>query len=106
MITELVLFDVPKGMTREQVVELMRDSLDRWRNCPDLIRKNCIYDAKAGQAGGAYLWPDVASAQRWHDDAWKRRVLDVYGSVPVFRYFETPFVIDNAVNEVVEEATA
>ena len=106
MITELVLFDLPKGMTREQVVAGMRDSVERWRKCPDLVRKNFLYDAKAGQAGGAYLWPDAAAAQRWHDDAWKRRIFDLYGSVPVFRYFETPFVVDNAVNEVIEEATA
>jgi len=35
MITELVLFDLPKGITREQVVAGMRERAQHWRRCPD-----------------------------------------------------------------------
>jgi hypothetical protein len=104
MITELVLFDLPEGMTREEVVAGMRESAPRWRQCRELIRKSFLYDAQARQAGGAYLWPDKAAARRWHDEAWHRRIFELYGSVPVIRYFETPLVADNVLNETIEEA--
>lgn len=102
MITELVLFNVPAGITRPQVVAGMRSSVDAWRANPELIRKNYLYDAAAGQAGGAYLWPSVEAAQRGHDAAWRARIREMYGSDPVIRYFETPFVVDNAQDALIE----
>ena len=106
MLTELVLFDLPKGITRKQVVDGMRETAQRWRQCPELVRKNFLYDAQAGQAGGVYLWPSKAAAQRWHDEAWRRRIQEQYGSTPVILYFETPLVVDNAMQEVIEEVPA
>jgi hypothetical protein len=104
MITELVLFDLPQGITRAQVVAGMRQSVPTWRGNAELIRKNYLYDAEKGQAGGVYLWKTKAAAQRGHDEAWRQRIKDMYGSVPVIRYFETPFVVDNALQETIEEA--
>ena len=51
-----------------------------------------------------YLWRDVDAARRWHDDEWRSFVVELYGSEPVIRYFETPLVVDNAAG--VEEAAA
>ena len=104
MITELVLFDLPKGITREQVVSGMRESAQHWRGCPELVRKNYLYDAQKGQAGGVYLWPDQAAAQRWHDEPWRQRIRQLYGSEPVIRYFDTPLVVDNLLKDVIEQA--
>lgn len=106
MITELVLFDLPDGISREQVITDMRGSAERWRADPDLIRKNYLYDPDNGQAGGAYLWKSKEAARRGHDEAWRRRIMQVYGSKPSIRYFETPLVVDNALHELVEELVA
>jgi hypothetical protein len=104
MITELVLFDLPAGMTREQHVSNYRKTAPNWRANPELIRKNYLYDAAGRQGGGIYLWRDVAAAKRWHDHAWKAKAAEIYGSMPVIRYFETPIVVDNAAKDIVEEA--
>lgn len=102
MITEYVLFDLPPGITREEVVQGMRDVAPRWRADPALIRKTFVYDAEGGQAGAFYLWPSVADAQRAHDAAWRQRIRDSYGSEPVIRYFETPLVVDNVLGKTIE----
>ena len=102
MITELVLFDLPKGITRDEVVAGMRQVAPSWRQNAELVRKNFLYDPEKGQAGGAYLWPSIAAAQRGHDDAWRGKIRQMYGSDPVIRYFETPIVVDNAVQETIE----
>lgn len=103
MITELVLFSLPPGITRAEVVQGMRDVAPRWAADPALIRKTFVYDAAAGQAGAFYLWPDRAAAERAHDAAWRQRIVDAYGNAPVIRYFETPLVVDNALGRVIEE---
>jgi hypothetical protein len=47
MITELVLFALPEGMTREQVTAFFQQNAPKWRANPDLIRKNYLYDPEA-----------------------------------------------------------
>ena len=106
MITELVLFDLPKDMTREQVAAFFRQNAPRWRASPDLIRKNYLYDPEGRRGGGAYLWPDIDAARRAHDAAWREGIRRTFGSEPEIRYFETPVVVDNARGETVEAADA
>ena len=106
MITELVIFDLPKGMTRNQIVEGMRKVAPHWRANKELLRKNFLYDAEKGQAGGVYTWPSVAAAQRGHDAAWRAKIREMYGADPVIRYFETPVLVDNVVNDTIEAAAA
>jgi hypothetical protein len=103
MITELVLFSLPQGISREEVVAGMHEVAPRWQTERDLIRKTFIYDAEAGQAGAFYLWKNRASAEAAHADAWRSRIRASYGSDPTIRYFETPLVVDNALGKVIPE---
>ena len=104
MITELVLFDLPAGISREQVVAGMRATADAWRANTELVRTNYLYDAANSKAGGAYLWPSVEAAQRGHNAEWRARIKAMYGSEPVIRYFETPLIVDNAADRLIEES--
>ena len=102
MITEYVLFDLPPGISRDQVVAGMHEVAPRWQREPKLVRKTFVFDEQANQAGAFYLWIDRASAEAAHDDAWRQRIRDAYGSEPQIRYFETPLVVDNALGRLVE----
>jgi hypothetical protein len=106
MITELVLFALPDGMTREQVTAFFQQNAPNWRANPDLIRKNYLYDPEARRGGGAYLWPDIAAARRAHDATWCENIRKAFGSEPVIQYFETPVVVDNVRGETVGAAGA
>ena len=103
MITEYVLFKLPSGISREDVVKGMHEVAPRWQRETGLIRKTFIYDAQAGQAGAFYLWHRRADAERAHDEAWRQRIRTSYGSEPVVQYFETPLVVDNALGQLIEE---
>ena len=103
MISELVLFDLPPGMTRVQVVDGMREVAPTWRRNPDLIRKTFLYDPVNRRTGALYLWKQREAAVAAHDDAWSARILHAYGSVPTISYFETPLVVDNALGRTIEE---
>jgi len=103
MITEYVLFKLPPGISRDEVVRGMHEVAPRWQREPGLIRKTFLYDPAAGQAGAFYLWQHRADAERAHDAAWRQRIRSSYGSEPVVQYFETPLVVDNALGRLVEE---
>lgn len=103
MITEYVLFALPPGMTRAEVVAGMHEVAPRWRGEPELIRKTFVYDPAAGQAGAFYLWKNRRAAEAAHDAAWRQRIRAAYGSEPTIRFFETPLVVDNALGAVIGE---
>jgi len=101
MITEYVLFAVPERMSRDEVVAAMRAVAPKWRGTPDLIRKTFVYDPVARQTGAFYLWQNQAAALEAHGEEWRRSVMKTFGSVPVIRYFETPLVVDNALQQTI-----
>ena len=103
MITEIITFNIPDGMTRGEVVANYRRSAPSWRANPDLIRKNYLYDAESRRAGGVYLWRTLEAAHRARDAAWVERVNRTYGSQPVVQYFETPLVADNTLGTTIDE---
>ncbi len=105
MITEYILFEVPRSMSREQVVAGMRAVAPKWRSTPDLVRKTFVYDPDGHQTGAFYLWKNKAAALEAHGDAWRRGIMETFGSVPVIRYFQTPLVVDNALQETIDEAS-
>lgn len=102
MITEFVLFDLPAGIGRDEVVADMREVAPRWRREADLIRKTFLYDPEAGISGAFYLWRNREAALRAHDAAWRERLRRRYGSEPVIRFFDTPLVVDNALGQTIE----
>lgn len=49
MITEIITFAIPEGMTWDDVIANYRRSAPTWRANPDLIRKNYLFDADPNQ---------------------------------------------------------
>ena len=106
MITELVLFDLPKGTTREEVMAKYKQTVPAWSKNEDLVRKFYIFDAAKSQGGGVYVWKTKDAAQRWHGEEYRNRIRAFYGSEPKMTYFDTLLVIDNALNQVAEPGEA
>ena len=101
MITEIIIFDIPDGMTREEVLANYRRSAPEWRANPDQIRKNYLFDSDKRRAGGVYLWRSMDAARRARDAVWLDRVRRTYGIEPTVQYFETPLVADNAIGQTI-----
>jgi hypothetical protein len=103
MITEIIVFDVPKGMSREDILANYRRSAPGWRANRDLIRKNYLFDDANRKAGGVYLWRSMEAAQRARNEVWLERIRRTYGSEPVVQYFVTPIIVDNALGRTIED---
>ena len=63
MITEIVLFRLPDGMSREEAIAKYRLSVPGWRANPDLIRKTFLFDEKSRRGGAVYNWKSIEAAK-------------------------------------------
>jgi hypothetical protein len=102
MITEIVKFSIPEGMSHKEVVAGFESTAGAWKENPDLIRKNYLVDVASRTAGGVYLWKSKTDALKWHGEEFKARVKAKYDSEPRFEYFETPVVVDNVADSIVK----
>ncbi len=100
MITEIVTFKLPANCEREEVFAAFDKTAKIWSENPDLVRKNYLYDAEAGIAGGVYLWKEKTHALKWHGEEFRQRVKDLYGATPTSQFFETPIVVDNIAGDI------
>ena len=103
MITVIVYFKLPDGITREEIIIKFEKTVQKWLDNQDLIRKNYLIDLDRGTAGGVYLWKKKIHAEIWLGAEFRKMVKDSYGEEPTFQFFETPIVIDNIVGEVIKE---
>jgi hypothetical protein len=106
MITELVFFDLPRGITREEVMAKYRQTAPAWSKNEDLIHKFNFFDAAMNRGGGVYIWKTKEAAQRWHGEAYRNRIRALYGSDPAMTYLDTLLVVDNVLDRVSEPVEA
>lgn len=102
MIAEMVMFQLPADMTREEVMAAARETVPGWQANPDLLRKHFLLDEQ-NRTYGFYLWRNREAAERAHDEAFRRRVRERFGSDPTITYFDAFLVLDNLTGEVVED---
>ena len=95
MVTEIVTFKLPPGMSRAEVFARYETTAPKWQANPDLIRKNYLYDPEQGVAGGVYLWRERAQADKWHGAEFRAMIRQMWGTEPHSQFFETPIVVDN-----------
>ena len=104
MITAIVNFPAPEGATLESITEAFSSTTPRYEGLPGLIRKYYLFDPQTGVGGGVYLWEDRAQAEAFYDQAWRDRLTEKYGVPPDIRFFESPVIIDNALENITVEA--
>ncbi len=106
MITAIVQYRLPPGISLEACAENFRKIAPGFRTVPGLINKQFIY-AEDGWAGGVYLWETRAAAEAFYTGPWLAERRERYGMAPEIRYFHTACVTDNAAQTVlVPEAAA
>ncbi len=106
MITELVFFDLPRGITREEAMAKYRETAPAWSKNEDLVHKFYFFDAAQSRGGGVYIWRSRAAAQRWHGDEYRNRIRALYGSEPKITCLDTLLVVDNVLKQVSEPVEA
>ena len=104
MITEVVLWRLPDGMSKEEVTAKFRASVPTWQARADLMHKAFLFDEASRMAGGVYLWKSIEAAKEAHGPIFQERIRTNFGATPQFQYFQSPIVIDNQSKQVFEAA--
>jgi hypothetical protein len=104
MITEIVLWRMPDGVTKEEATSKFRASVPAWQSNPDLLHKAFLFDEASKRGGGVYLWTNIEAAKQAHGPAFQDRISSVFGAKPEFQYFDAPIVIDNVAKKVTDAA--
>ena len=95
MITAIVRFSLPHGLSPEAVARVYEHSAPQFREAPGLVRKYYLHGADH-TGGGVYLWQSREAAEAMYSDARRQRIAERFGAPPTIEYFDTPLIIDNA----------
>jgi hypothetical protein len=82
MITEIVLWKMPEGMSREEILTKFRASVPTWQANPNLVHKAFLFDESSRRGGGVYLWKNIDAAKQAHGQAFQDRIKSVFGASP------------------------
>ncbi len=82
-------------MQRMQRVQRLAADMRAERNADGLLREYAIL-SDAERIGSAYLWRDEASARRWFDAGWQRRMRDLHGADAQIEWFDAPVLMRSA----------
>ena len=63
-----------------------------------------LIDETSCQGGGVYLWKNIEAAKLAHDAEFQERIRSTYRGDPEIRYFETPILVDNSIQQIIDEA--
>jgi hypothetical protein len=100
MITAIVRFKLPPTVQLKDAAELFKGTAPKYRQLPGLVRKYYLFDSDTGIGGGVYLWESREAADRVYTKEWKQTLAQRYGAEPEISYFDTPVVVDNAIDEI------
>ena len=103
MITEIVLWRMPEGMSQKEVTAKFRATVPLWQANPDLIHKAFLFDEATRRGGGVYLWRNIEAAKKAHGPAFLDRINSIFGAKPELQYFNAPIVIDNVGKQVTDD---
>ena len=104
MITAITYIPLPRGISRDELLDKYRQTAPAWSRNEDLIEKYYFFDPVKNRGGGVYIWKSMDAARRWHGDEYKNRVRTLYGSEVEIQYFDTLVIVDNMRKIVSEPA--
>ena len=85
MITELVFLELRKGITREEVMSLYRQTAPAWAKNPDLLSKYYFFNEEQSLGGGVYVWTSKEAALRWHGEEYRPESGRYMEAIPAYR---------------------
>ena len=103
MITVFTAFTLPKPITREEARSIFLSTAPTYRGVKGLLRKIYVLSQDGGTAGGVYLWNSRPEAEAMYTESWRSFVREKYGTDPTVTYFESPVVVDNVAQEIIND---
>jgi hypothetical protein len=89
----VIRIPTPPGISRDQVIAIMKRSVPQFQALPGLVRKYFTI-SDDNRVGGVYLFVNRAAADAYFTPAWIAGVQKTYGATPDIIYLSSPVQID------------
>ncbi|MFM2042524.1 MAG: hypothetical protein RLY86_1100 [Pseudomonadota bacterium] len=100
MITVFSKYPLRPGLTREQAIAEIQETIHVYKDRPGVIRKYICLDWDRRVGYGVYLWSDRALAEKFYEMA-RPIIARQVGAEPEITFLDTPIIVDNASGEVI-----
>lgn len=102
MITAIATFRLPQPLTLDEARKIFLSTAPKYRGVAGLIRKYYLLSQDGSTVGGVYLWNSREEAEALYTDSWRTFVREKYGTEPSVVYMDSPVVVDNLSNEIID----
>lgn len=99
MITVFSKFQLRPGLTRDQAMEEIQETIDWYKGREGCVRKYICLDWEERYGFGVYLWESREQAEEFYARA-TAEIERQTGAKPEILYFDTPVIVDNSTGEV------
>jgi heme-degrading monooxygenase HmoA len=95
MITVVTRFQLPAGLTADQIRAAFEEAAPRFRNVPGLVRKQFLHSKDCRTAGGVYLWNDERAARAFMNERLAPRIREKFHVDPTIEFYDSPVIVEN-----------
>jgi len=95
LITVITRFQLPPGLTPDQIRAAFHEATPRFRNVPGLVRKQFLRSWDCRTAGGVYLWNDERAARAFMNERVVPMIRDQFHVDPTIEFYDSPVIVEN-----------
>jgi len=94
-ITVITRFQLPAGVTPEQIRVAFHEAAPKFRNVPGLVRKQFMHSKDGRTAGGVYLWKEEAAAHTFMHERVAPMIRERFKVEPTIEFYDSPVIVEN-----------
>jgi len=95
LITVITRFQLPSGVTPDQIHAAFDEAAPRFRNVPGLVRKQFLRSKDCRTAGGVYLWNDESAARAFMNERVAPMIRQKFHVDPTIEFYDSPVIVEN-----------
>ena len=95
LITVVTRFQLPAGVTADQIRAAFDDAAPGFRNVAGLIRKQFLHSKDCRTAGGVYLWNDERAARAFMSERVAPMIREKFHVDPAIEFYDSPVIVEN-----------
>jgi heme-degrading monooxygenase HmoA len=95
LITVVTRFQLPAGVTADQIRAAFDEAAPTFRNVPGLVRKQFLRSKDCRTAGGVYLWNDEHAARAFMHERVAPMIREKFHVDPAIEFYDSPVIVEN-----------
>jgi Putative mono-oxygenase ydhR len=94
-ITVVTRFQLPGGVTADQIRAAFDEVAPSFCNVPGLVRKQFLCSKDCQTAGGVYLWNDEPAARAFMNERVAPMIREKFHVEATIEFYDSPVIVEN-----------